>query len=944
MKQGVAASPDNLPAQAAALVAARDARGLFELVRDRISTSPILNSNFNGYNGQIERLLWGPQATLRSGAGSPRDKVELLRDLLAQAGFEASVVSTSYQPTEGEVAAHFARKELPAFEMKADPERLNAWADHVGVPRGQLPTEGVPAIDPTGAEATALADSLLAQIQIPEDAANPSLVWYSPTPAVQVTVDGQPVVLQPLRPGASFGEALGEVEGPAPEATSEQVKVFFEGYWSDTQSWEPMVQGQWQEHQLAGRQLLFSAMPTVPTETFLQSSLDDLDTFVPLLGVQAPDRPSDPFSKDLTFAGDAFSLGGEAITVDEGGTVRVDGVPILLPGQVGPAEQVAAVEVLASGLQFPKVRLRVRALDAQGKPVLGLGPAAFAVQEQGRRRPTLVRANQASRRVLVLIDASLSMPDEFRDAAAEAMLTGIREDLLALDPDMEIVTSFTGSDLWTSLSSEGKINPGAIVFITDGDTTDAKTPAIEAALKVSPKAYLINVVEELNPELTEMAQLTGGAVASVKTPAEARAKAVEFLKDTPAPDYVLTYEAPLQGETTRQVAVTVNQKVGQGSYTVPALEERVPSRRLIGLRMFVEMGGQGVYRQLFGYEGGAIEAADVEKWNDQMRANLRSTIALSFEGERPLEAVLAGQTLDMLTSLRPSLDAALAGDRKKALDGLNKGMQWASGMGTMRARLPASLASQVAVAGLRATLHQERFERVGPEELRVQSTVDIFSIFRHQGVGGASAAEAFRATARATAHTALLEASLFPESTLALLKGKKLTMIAPFEPYTLPASMEEATRVRLERLLSSNTFHFRFYAEDGSTGALWILHGSTGELLGLLEDGSGGTKDIQQSLLLAKTVAAILGGIAKKMQMTGLALVAVYGAFLASLYGAVAIVIDNMDAGTLDNEIKKAVISAVLGTLGVLLQGPFGIFWSVYSLLVNTLVSAIEQQ
>lgn len=685
MKRGVAGSPDNLPAQAAALVAAKDAQGLYTLVRDRITTVPFTDLSEPGYNGDAARMLWGPRATLRSGAGSPRDKVELLKDLLTQAGFSAKVVLTSYQPEQAEVAAHFARKEIPAFQPKEEPGRIEAWVEHLKIPQDKLPEEAPPAVDPTGAEATALADALLAQLTLQEPLAEAKPVWVSPTPAVSAEVDGKTVVLQPLRPGAAFGEELGEVFPDESVATSEEVKVWVESIWSDNQSWEPMVEGTWKAHDLAGRQLQFSAVPLIPTAAFLQSNIDGLDSFLPLLGVQATDQPDKPFSKELSVAGEGFSLGGEKIAVAEDGKVRVNGVEILSPGQVGPAEQVASVEVLASGLQFPKVRLRVRALDGAGKPVLGLGPAAFEVSEDGKKRSALVRANSTARRVLVLVDESLSMPPEYLDAQGQALLDGIRSDLLALDPTLEVDAVFTDSNVWTNLSAESQSNPGAIVYITDGDTTDSKTAAIEAALKVSPAAYLINVSEELNPELTEMAKLTGGEAVSVKTPAEARQQAVKFLQGTPAPDYVLTYEAPRQGPAERAVSVVINQKVGEGSYTVPVQEERVPGRQLIGLRLSVEMGGQAVTRPLFGYESGGIDAEQIARWSDQMRASLRSTVAISFDGERPLPSVLAQEGLTFIESYRTALDASLSGDTAKAIELLSKGaMSLPPGLGEMR--------------------------------------------------------------------------------------------------------------------------------------------------------------------------------------------------------------------------------------------------------------------
>ncbi|MFO0599471.1 MAG: hypothetical protein U0228_29465, partial [Myxococcaceae bacterium] len=90
MRGVLAKSPDAVPARAAALVAAKDARGLFELVRDDIALLPTSNT---GFSDAATRVRWGARATLRGQAGTPRERAELLKLLLVQAGFPAQVVT-----------------------------------------------------------------------------------------------------------------------------------------------------------------------------------------------------------------------------------------------------------------------------------------------------------------------------------------------------------------------------------------------------------------------------------------------------------------------------------------------------------------------------------------------------------------------------------------------------------------------------------------------------------------------------------------------------------------------------------------------------------------------------------------------------------------------------------------------------------------------------------
>lgn len=87
-------SPDNVPARAEALVAARDVDGLFELVRDDIALLPATAYSM----GSSTEIRWGHRATLRGQAGTMRERAELLAHLLQEAGFEAKVVAGRVAP------------------------------------------------------------------------------------------------------------------------------------------------------------------------------------------------------------------------------------------------------------------------------------------------------------------------------------------------------------------------------------------------------------------------------------------------------------------------------------------------------------------------------------------------------------------------------------------------------------------------------------------------------------------------------------------------------------------------------------------------------------------------------------------------------------------------------------------------------------------------------
>ena len=97
VQKALDASPDNLPARADALVLAKDPQKIFEFVRDEIVTYPPAP---DGLDGATDAIRWGTRGTLRGGAGTPREKADLLVELYTRAGFDAQVVGGTADPAK----------------------------------------------------------------------------------------------------------------------------------------------------------------------------------------------------------------------------------------------------------------------------------------------------------------------------------------------------------------------------------------------------------------------------------------------------------------------------------------------------------------------------------------------------------------------------------------------------------------------------------------------------------------------------------------------------------------------------------------------------------------------------------------------------------------------------------------------------------------------------
>ncbi|CAN0598933.1 unnamed protein product, partial [Laminaria digitata] len=82
-------SPDHRAAKAQRLVAAGDLAGLHAFVRDEVALYP---GEASGMGETRSVVRWGWRGTLRGGAGTMREKAELLAELYRQAGHTAEVM------------------------------------------------------------------------------------------------------------------------------------------------------------------------------------------------------------------------------------------------------------------------------------------------------------------------------------------------------------------------------------------------------------------------------------------------------------------------------------------------------------------------------------------------------------------------------------------------------------------------------------------------------------------------------------------------------------------------------------------------------------------------------------------------------------------------------------------------------------------------------------
>jgi hypothetical protein len=842
-------------------VQAKDATKIFEFVRDAIATYP---PAVDGLYGCDTITRWGTKATLRGGAGTPREKAELLVALYKRAGFDAAVVAGQADPAKIDGHQMLLRTYPRSYAPPITSTQAADWAKALG--HDTLKQFGV--IDADGAKAKALSTSLLGQL--PPDSQSPFDFTLGTIPLVRVTIAGVPTYANPLVAGAKLGDSL-TTDTPQPAAPADapqSVHIKLEAARSDAPYTRfPLIEGTYAPDDVVGRRIQIAFPPPVDQKSLLGMRALDVETVVPTLFVAGPDMTQAERDK-LSFAGDLFSLGGAEYAQTAGG-LTLDGAPIA-EGTTDPAAiaKVTQVKATPNGSAFPRVSVTVSALDAAGKNVPQLGASAFTVREDGQPMSfSLTRNEMPAPRVVLLYDTSTSIPSQFLGAGAVDVGNQIVQPLYAKYPAAQVrvagmafgatwlssswattladaqaqVASLAAapgdSTIWEAVRDAETESPTIIVLVTDGDASDATAPEIDSAIAAGVPVFSVAVGTVKQPVLDRITTLSGGKTVAVTQLADAANAALAEIDARSVEDYRLWYQAPKAGAATRNVTVEINAKTGAGSYTVPA--QPVIPKALSGLYLTVELGGIPHTTTLAGFGLGYDTAfpALTQAMLDDVHAALLGGTTLAVEGAGPSPSVVLDELIAEKLTLRPLVEALEAKDDAKVAAAL------APGLSITPAKL---LFAQPALvdAYSKDALTFETRPRVAALTQKAQASgkltqaLDLFPLSQW-ATAADDPKKAFQRTLGLTAGLAVMEAELFGgPSTLESLQGKPLTLVDPLGVPSLPG-LTEADKLAWAGLTSDFSPDYRLLVPP-TPGAFWAVDTKTGTVIGILPGGSGG--------------------------------------------------------------------------------------------------------
>ncbi|MBS2030271.1 MAG: hypothetical protein JST54_20375 [Deltaproteobacteria bacterium] len=854
-------SPDHLPAQADAAVQTRDATAIFEFVRDRIATYPPTAVDCS--DADIA-MRWGVRGTLRGGAGTPREKAELLVSLYQAAGFDAQVMVGTADPTKLDGRKMLLRTYDRTHAPPITASQAAAWAAALG----HTTLQQLSPIDPTGSERDALAASLAAQVTGAAPAFDFTL---GAVPLVQVTVNGTPTFANPLAADAAFGDPL-TTDTPQPAADAEpnaQIHVLLQAARANSPDAPFTVMDRtFDAADVVGRQIRLQFRPPVDQASLLQMRPTDVEAVVPALYVTGADLSAADAAR-LATAGDLLTLGGDVYQQAGDGGLILNGAPIAV-GSTDPAAiaQVSTVSSTIHSGAFPRITLDVAALDASGHGVPGLGAPAFTVTEDGQPVSFSVTQNQAPPpRVALIYDTSSSIPSAFLGASATDLANQVATALFGADAQAQfrvatmnfgvnwlssdwagtlsdaqaqaqlLATATGDSSIWEAVRDADLEGPTLIVLLSDGAAGDTRSADIDRVIAAGAPVLSIEVGTPTAATFDQLSALTGGSSVTASQVSDAVSATTAELTARALRDYTLAYQAPPSGNATRAVSVTVNTHAGAGSYTAPSTA--AVANALSGLYLTIGVQGREHTAAIAGYASaaGVGPSAVTQDMLDDVRSLLLGGVTLQVEAAAPSPSVVLDDVVTEKLALRPLVDALVAQDDAAITAALGAGMS-VTPIKLLLAQpvlpTPSSAAALTFETGPRVVGLVQKARVDGP----MSQNLDIFPLSQWATASDDPAA-AFQGTLQATAALAVMEAHMFTgTSTLEALQGVSLTAVQPGGAEA-QAGLTDSERLAWEWLEEPFTPNYTLLVPL-HPGAFWAVDTSTGTVIGVLPNGTGG--------------------------------------------------------------------------------------------------------
>ena len=908
-------SPDHLLGRKKALVAAKDPKAMVEFVRDSLQMIPEIGQFLH----QANRMsMYGTEVALRCGLATPREKAEILKDMLTEAGFEARVVLEATEITEEDVKNIVFRTNRAEFAPPISKKQLKKWKKLLGANNGSGSAHEISELDE---KCTSLADNLISQLtdkNVSSIKPNSFRFHKNEVPSVVYVQGGVEHYAHVFDPEVAVGQLHPSNKDKkfknAPklsEVREEDIKISLT-YRTAIDFWEEkeLLSGTWKLSDLMGSTMQILFMKNMDFTQQATKSISDISTFTPCFAYQK-------FDKDLSFM-EERSLVGKPITL-EGKEILKNVVVKEESGKLGDVSQVETFEVKATAMAFPKVKLELYPKDRSGTIVEGLSAANFKITDNGKAVTGWLEQNVFSPKIMLLYDTSLSMPSEYRGEGAKEFAASLEAMVKEMYPHAMVISKATTSNIYTSLLKAKQSSSDLILYATDGHNDDQFQAEYKDVYETGPPAILLNVfnVDTFYKHLRENFDFN-------EIPADDQEKTKEKIRniigDMTFPPYVLTYHS-FEEATEHRINVSIKEKELSDKATLkfPEQNDLYLGERIIGLYVEMSWRSTKIKRTLAGWDNylDVNRFTPSRKYIDDVHEMMLGGGLLAFEREAPTLSVRLTEYLKSMISNEDWFMAQQQNDTKKAVEALEKG---SLGYPPMLLTMMQPLSNH---ATEQSVTYPTQFRscllrmKPGYYEDKTKILFDYLPTAKYASVTRkGTKRENLYETIKKTAQFAFLEEAVFDESAVKQLQGHDLVCLHnvrnnPEYHYHI---LKQKDKVFQHRIFREN--QLSFFDKEMNVSSYYEIDRNTGELRGILPDGSGGgSSSTAEQLLALKNVIdeykKVLAGVQLMMMIPGAAtsaapIVALYSMTLVKLYAFATEAIIVMNPDKLEGQVNMA--------------------------------------
>ncbi len=917
MLMALQTSPDHLEGRMKSLIAAKDPASMFHFVRDEIYLMPTHNTYLQNIGTQLK---WGLKGVLRYGLATPREKAELLNKMYIDAGIVSKVVFERTDFQTEEIPSFFLKPIERGFNLNISKSQWKQWKKELQIEN--IENYEIPVNDANIEKTNALAEKLWQHIPNKEnlDKYPFDFRWDNyRTPTVEFEINGEKKFAHLFDPTVTFGSLKSEKEEAISEAdpvksNDEKVSIIISYRDSiDTKTEKELVSGEWSSTQLVGNQINMAFLHGLNLEQQAITQIGSLRTFTPALAFQSFEEEIQVMQEN-SFLGNPFTLDGKKIDVNEE-DLKINGVSIAKKTNEELQKQVQKLKIKAVPANYPLVKLNVIPTDENGNFVENLAASDFSITDNKNQVHPLMESNRPTPRILILYDGSFSMPKEYYQENMDAFVESLHQRIVQKYPAAVITKWETPSELFTWLLKASKTDYDLIIYATDGHNGDTYNPKDEKTYKNGPPAIILNVYDiDSKESFIKMAEITNGIVIHAKDQIKTLDVVSDYIEKMNIPPYVFTYYATEATEThTVNVGIDSNRINENDTYNfLSGLDKKEAiGQNIIGLYCNIKIGNTNIKRVLAGWD--PLTEPNIQLNSSHFLA-VRNTIlggaTIYIEGEGPTISAGLSDVLKYRLTTRSWGEALLENDNEKAKENFSKGgyIYHPEIMPLMAPLQDAVTTNSMTFAsGIRMAIIKHK---IGIGENASTTSFDYLPTSNYTTLAKNSDS-AFKITLEKTAQLAIREGHFFTNSTLSELEDLQLLEIQK-------ANEKKWFQEKKETL--SNTYYwnerifrgdgnFKIFDEAAVSLAYWQINQQTGELFGILADGTGGgSNGIEKQLNELNKVMDMYMLIFSSIGASGLALgiVAAYGKTLVKLYAIVTEVIIIMDPAGMDEKVMAA--------------------------------------